>query len=93
MKFIEQDVRVFVPGKEDLYRRLSVRECARIHTFPNDFIFHYNKVAAGYKMIRNVVPVNLAKHIAISIKSQIEEAEKNQKAVNNKKLKIENTLS
>ena len=93
MKFIEQDVRVFVPGKEDLYRRLSVRECARIQTFPNDFIFHYNKVAAGYKMIGNAVPVNLAKHIALSIKSQIVEAEKKQKLVVNKKLKIENTLS
>ena len=44
MKFIEQDIRVFVPGKEKLYRRLSVRECARIQTFPNDFIFHYKKV-------------------------------------------------
>ncbi|RXJ49609.1 DNA cytosine methyltransferase [Gelidibacter gilvus] len=93
MKFIEQDVRVFVPGKEDLYRRLSVRECARIQTFPNDFIFHYNKVAAGYKMIGNAVPVNLAKHIAFSIKTQIGEAEKKQKLVINKKLKIENTLS
>ncbi len=93
MKFIKQDVRVFVPGKEDLYRRLSVRECARIQTFPNDFIFHYNKVAAGYKMIGNAVPVNLAKHIALSIKTQIVEAEKKQKLVVNKKLKIENTLS
>ncbi|MGB2759354.1 MAG: DNA cytosine methyltransferase, partial [Maribacter stanieri] len=35
MKLIEKDVRVFVPGKEHLYRRLSVRECARIQTFPN----------------------------------------------------------
>ena len=76
MKFIEQNVRVFVPGKEHLYRRLSVRECARIQTFPNDFIFHYKKIAAGYKMIGNAVPVNLAKFLAKSIKSQIETAEK-----------------
>ena len=33
MKFVEQNVRIFVPGKEELYRRLSVRECARIQTF------------------------------------------------------------
>lgn len=72
MKFIEQNTRVFVPGKEHLYRRLSVRECARIQTFPDDFIFHYKKVAAGYKMIGNAVPVNLAKFLAESIKSQIE---------------------
>src|SRR5690606_34822806 len=93
MKFIEQNVRAFVPEKEHLYRRLSVRECARIQTFPNDFVFHYNHIAAGYKMIGNAVPVNLAKHIAISIKSQIENAEKKPKRITNKKLELENTLS
>ena len=72
MKFIEQNIRVFVPGKEQLYRRLSVRECARIQTFPDDFIFYYNSVVAGYKMIGNAVPVNLAKFLAESIKQQIE---------------------
>ena len=77
MKFIEQNVREFVKDKEDLYRRLSVRECARIQTFPDNFIFHYNHIAAGYKMIGNAVPVNLAKHMALSIKSQIENIEKN----------------
>jgi DNA (cytosine-5)-methyltransferase 1 len=71
MKFIEKNKRIFVPGKEHLYRRLSVRECARIQTFPNDFIFHYKKVAAGYKMIGNAVPVNLAKFLAKSIMQQI----------------------
>lgn len=71
MKFIEQNIRVFVPGKEDLYRRLSVRECARIQTFPDDFIFHYDNIAAGYKMIGNAVPVNLAFFLANSIKAQL----------------------
>lgn len=71
MKFIEQNIRVFVPGKEDLYRRLSVRECARIQTFPDDFIFHYDNISAGYKMIGNAVPVNLAHFLAESIKSQL----------------------
>ena len=93
MKFIEQNIRAFVPGQEDLYRRLSVRECARIQTFPNNFIFHYKHIAAGYKMIGNAVPVNLAKHIALSIKSQIENAEKKPKRVTKKKLELENTLS
>ncbi|MGB0880373.1 MAG: DNA cytosine methyltransferase [Polaribacter sp.] len=92
MKFIEQNIRVFVPGQEDLYRRLSVRECARIQTFPNNFIFYYNHIAAGYKMIGNAVPVNLAKHIATSIKSQIQNAEKKSKRVIKKKLELENTL-
>lgn len=93
MKFIEQNVRVFVKGKEDLYRRLSVRECARIQTFPDDFIFHYTHIAAGYKMIGNAVPVNLAKHIALSIKSQIENAENKLRTKKKTSLELENTLS
>lgn len=71
MELIGKNARAFVPGKEHLYRRLSVRECARIQTFPDSFIFHYNKVAAGYKMIGNAVPVTLAKILACSIKEQL----------------------
>lgn len=71
MKFIEQNIRIFVPGHEHLYRRLSVRECARIQTFPDDFIFHYDNISAGYKMIGNAVPVNLAHFLANTIKQQI----------------------
>ncbi|MCB0379643.1 MAG: DNA cytosine methyltransferase [Flavobacteriales bacterium] len=71
MKFIEQNIRVFVPGKESLYRRLSIRECARIQTFPDNFIFYYKSVPAGYKMIGNAVPINLAKFLAETIKEQI----------------------
>ena len=67
MKFIEQNKRIFVPRKEHLYRRLSVRECARIQTFPDNFIFKYRDVADGYKMIGNAVPVNFAYHLANKI--------------------------
>lgn len=67
MKFIEQNKRIFVPGKEHLYRRLSVRECARIQTFPDDFIFKYRNIADGYKMVGNAVPVEFAKCIAEKI--------------------------
>jgi len=67
MEFVEQNKRIFVPGKEKKYRRLSVRECARIQTFPDDFIFKYENIANGYKMIGNAVPVNFAKHIAQKI--------------------------
>lgn len=49
------------------YRRLSVREAARIQTFPDDFIFHYDRVADGYKMVGNAVPVTFAKILAKSI--------------------------
>ena len=71
MKFIEQNKRIFVPGKEHLYRRLSVRECARIQTFPDSFIFHYRDVADGYKMIGNAVPVQFAYNIAKKIFSDL----------------------
>ncbi len=67
MKFIEQNKRIFVPGQENKYRRLSVRECARIQTFPDEFIFKYNDVANGYKMVGNAVPVNFAYHLAKKI--------------------------
>lgn len=71
MKFIEQNKREFVKGKEHLYRRLSVRECARIQTFPDDFKFYYNDIADGYKMIGNAVPVKLAEVIAQKIMKDI----------------------
>jgi len=75
MKFIEQNKRIFIPGKENLYRRLSIRECARIQTFPDDHIFYYNNLTAGYKMVGNAVPCNLAYCLATAIKSQIKEHE------------------
>jgi DNA (cytosine-5)-methyltransferase 1 len=71
MRFIEQNKRIFVPGKEHLYRRLSVRECARIQTFPDNFIFKYQDVPNGYKMIGNAVPVNFANHIAKKIMNDL----------------------
>jgi DNA (cytosine-5)-methyltransferase 1 len=67
MKFIEQNLREFVKGKEKLYRRLSVRECARIQTFPDSFTFHYSSVVAGYKMIGNAVPVRMGRVLAQKI--------------------------
>ena len=41
------------------YRRLSVRECARIQTFPDNFIFEYDDIKDAYKMIGNAVPPRL----------------------------------
>lgn len=73
MKFIEQNVREFVRGKEELYRRLSVRECARIQTFPDSFLFDYKNLVAAYKMIGNAVPVRLAKVLAQKIKTDMNE--------------------
>ena len=73
MEFIEKNKRRFVPGEEHLYRRLSVRECAKIQTFPDTFIFKYNSIADGYKMVGNAVPVDLAKILAKHIYQDIQE--------------------
>jgi DNA (cytosine-5)-methyltransferase 1 len=67
MPKIGTDKREFVEGKEHLYRRLSVRECARIQTFPDEHVFLYDRVADGYKMVGNAVPVRFAQTIAEKI--------------------------
>jgi len=79
MLFVEQNKRIFVPEKEELYRRLSVRECARIQTFPDDFIFKYKNIADGYKMIGNAVPVNFAYYLAKQIYEDLNETNLDQK--------------
>jgi len=67
MKLIDYNKREFVKGSEHLYRRLSVRECARIQTFPDSFKFYYNNISDAYKMIGNAVPVRLASYMAKAI--------------------------
>jgi DNA (cytosine-5)-methyltransferase 1 len=71
-RFVEQNIRIFEPGYADKYRRLTVRECARVQTFPDDFVFYYTNVGAGYKMIGNAVPVTLAYELAKKIKTDLE---------------------
>lgn len=62
----------FVEGKESLYRRMTIREVARIQGFPDDFKFIYDDTNTAYKMIGNAVPVNLAYEIAVAIKKYLE---------------------
>lgn len=73
MKKLEKNKQIFIPEKEELYRRLSVRECARIQTFPDDFIFYYKNLQDGYKMIGNAVPVEMAYHVANQIMAYVNE--------------------
>ena len=68
---IEEDKWTF-KGDHPTYRRLSVRECARIQTFPDNFVFYYKNIADGYKMVGNAVPVKLAEVLAKRIKSDLE---------------------
>ncbi len=72
MQLVEANKRIFVPGKEDLYRRMTIRECARIQGFPDDFDFVYDYLDVGYKMIGNAVPVELSRIIAAKIKQTLE---------------------
>ncbi|MBS9775415.1 DNA cytosine methyltransferase [Candidatus Gracilibacteria bacterium] len=51
-------------------RRMSVRECARIQTFPDDFIFCGN-MGKMYTQIGNAVPVLLSQKIAEVIKKKL----------------------
>ena len=53
------------------YRRITVREAARIQTFPDSFIFYYANVAQGYKMVGNAVPVRLAFNIGKKISQDV----------------------
>ncbi|MBR1487037.1 MAG: DNA cytosine methyltransferase [Synergistaceae bacterium] len=52
-------------------RPFSVRENARIQSFPDDWNF-CGSVASQYRQVGNAVPVNLAKDIAIEIKKGLE---------------------
>ena len=54
----------FIKGKYHEYRRLTVRECARIQTFPDSFEIDCPNIIDAYKMIGNAVPSDFAKVIA-----------------------------
>ena len=65
-----------LPGADSLHRRLSVKEIARIQTFPDWFTFsdggnlgasQNNRLNKQYKQIGNAVPVKLAKEVAMPI--------------------------
>lgn len=65
----------FQKDKMNEYRRLSIRECARIQTFPDNFIFEYEDIKDAYKMIGNAVPPRLGYEIAKAIQSALNRVE------------------
>lgn len=73
MEKISPNEHKFVKGQEHLYRRLTVREAARIQGFPDSFKFIYQDLNDGYKMIGNAVPVMLAFAMANAIKNTLKE--------------------
>lgn len=50
-----------------LYRRLTVRECARLQSFPDDFIF-YGSISSQYKQVGNAVPPLMSYHLTKGLK-------------------------
>ena len=72
---IAKDRYGFAEGKENLYRRMTVREIARIQGFPDDFKFIYKDTDTAYKMIGNAVPVKLGYEVAKSIRSALKAEE------------------
>jgi len=81
MILVGKNKRIFAPGEEHLYRRLSVRECARVQTFPDSFIFKYENISDGYKMVGNAVPVEFSRRIAEKIYEDISSFINNQKEI------------
>ena len=51
-----------IPVHPNLKRRFSVRETARIQSFPDEFIFE-GSISSQYRQIGNAVPVLLSFHI------------------------------
>lgn len=55
-------------------RPLTIREYARIQTFPDDWKFS-GSVSSGYRQIGNAVPVNLGYHIGIELVKALNQLE------------------
>jgi DNA (cytosine-5)-methyltransferase 1 len=49
-----------------LPRRLSVREAARLQSFPDTFVFHAS-MSEAYRLVGNAVPPVLAWHLAVAV--------------------------
>lgn len=63
------------PENKNYWRRLSIRECARIQSFPDSFVFPC-AASSAYKQIGNAVPPVFAWHIANNVLEILKDIEK-----------------
>ena len=59
-----------------LPRRLTVRECARLQSFPDEFVFPFS-TQRNLTLIGNAVPPILGYHVATSIRDFLDAKSKN----------------
>ena len=62
----------------DELRPFSIRENARIQSFPDSWVFE-GSMAEQYKQIGNAVPVNMAKEVGLSIINYLNKLQQNRK--------------
>lgn len=59
-------------GHPSALRTISVREAARIQTFPDDYIFDTPYMEYACEMIGNALPCSFAEALAVSVNSQLQ---------------------
>lgn len=70
--FKPENAGVWHPTKDRIY---SVREIARIQTFPDDFIFYGRSIKSKYQQIGNAVSPLMARQVAEQLKHYIHQTE------------------
>ena len=74
---LHKDGNQFIHPDPDQGRSITVREAARLQSFPDDFVFEGSR-SEQFKQIGNAVPPMLAEAIAKAVRLQFEKIEQEQ---------------